>query len=134
MFLFSAGLVTILTFIVTYLESHTIDLNKKENYYLGYNLKKQNMYNNFWLKSFNEVPIKLFLWVLASFPVIKMAVKYKYYIEILEIIKSFLNDNTYVYSIWLSVVIVTCFYCTAILIESVCLSRISFVRSSLYDS
>lgn len=46
MFLFSAGMVTILTFIVTFFQSVTVESSNKENFYLGYNLKR-NLYDNF---------------------------------------------------------------------------------------
>ena len=49
MFLFSVGMDTVLIFIVSFLQSVTVEANNKEKFYLGYNLKR-NLYNNFWIK------------------------------------------------------------------------------------
>ena len=40
MFFMSAGLVSIITFISNFLEKQTIDIDNKDNFYLGYNIKK----------------------------------------------------------------------------------------------
>lgn len=53
MFLFSAGMVTILTFIVTFLQSVTVESSNKKNFYFGYNLKR-NLYDDFWIKRLYE--------------------------------------------------------------------------------
>ena len=57
MFLMSVGLVSIMTFISNYLENQTVDIENKENYYLGYNIKKLKFHENFWLKSFGTIPV-----------------------------------------------------------------------------
>lgn len=36
----SVGLVSIITFISNFLEKQTIDIDNKDNFYLGYNIKK----------------------------------------------------------------------------------------------
>ena len=53
MFLFSVGMDTVLIFIVSFLQSVTVEANNKEKFYLGYNLKR-NLYNNFWIKRLYE--------------------------------------------------------------------------------
>lgn len=40
MFFMSAGLLSIITFISNFLEKQTIDIENKDNFYLGYNIKK----------------------------------------------------------------------------------------------
>ena len=43
MFLISIGLVSIITFISNFLEKQTIDIDNKDNFYLGYNIKKNEI-------------------------------------------------------------------------------------------
>ncbi|WP_100489195.1 hypothetical protein [Sporolactobacillus pectinivorans] len=134
MFLFSAGLVTILTFIVTFLQSVTVDSSKKENFYLGYNLKR-NLYDNFWIKRFNEMHIKLFLWSLIIIPVLKIASNYHYEYGMLNsVIDNLKVIGSSLYSIWLSIMIMICIYCAAILIESIYQAKNIFRMSNIYQS
>lgn len=72
MLVFAVGLVTVLTFLVTYLHANTADTEDKGQYYLGLNKKRWDLYKSFWFKRFTEVPIKLFLWTLIVLPVFKL--------------------------------------------------------------
>lgn len=133
MFLISIGLVSIITFISNFLEKQTIDIENKDNYYLGYNIKKLEFHKNFWFKRFNELPVKLLFWTIAILPVIsicsELEYKSKVFNEKFEIIIAHIK---YIDSIWVATFIVCSFYCTALLIESVDLSRINFSQSYLY--
>lgn len=133
MFFMSAGLVSIITFISNFLEKQTIDIDNKDNFYLGYNIKKLKFYRNFWLKRFNELPVKLLFWIIAIIPIITIFVELEYKSKVLnemvEIIAAYIK---YIDSIWLATFVVSSFYCTAILIESVNLSRNNFSQSYLY--
>ena len=133
MFLISIGLVSIITFISNFLEKQTIDIENKDNYYLGYNIKKLKFHKNFWFKIFNELPVKLLFWTIAILPVISICSELEYkskeFNEIFEIIIAHIK---YIDSIWVATFIVCSFYCTALLIESVDLSRINFSQSYLY--
>ena len=133
MFVMSAGLVAIITFISTRLESQTIDTDNKENYYYGYNIKKQHMHDSFWLNRFSEAPIKLLFWITAILPVIMICAGIKYNSDLLESIAELINKNELIIeSLWLAVYSVNWIYCIAVLIELIYLSRNSFSRSALY--
>lgn len=133
MFFMSAGLVSIITFISNFLEKQTIDIDNKDNFYLGYNIKKFKLHRNFWLKRFNELPIKLLFWVIAIIPIITIFVELEYKSKVLnEMIEIIVPHIKYIDSIWLATFMVSSFYCTAILIESVNLSRKNFSQSYLY--
>ena len=133
MFLMSVGLVSIITFISNFLEKQTIDIDNKDNFYLGYNIKKLKFYRNFWLKRFNELPVKLLFWVIAIIPIITIFVELKYKSKVLnEMVEIIVAHIKYIDSIWLATFIVSSFYCTALLIESVDLSRKNFSQSYLY--
>lgn len=133
MFFMSAGLVSIITFISNFLEKQTIDIDNKDNFYLGYNIKKLKFHRNFWLKRFNELPVKLLFWVIAIIPIITIFVELKYKSKVLnEMVEIIVARIKYIDSIWLATFIVSSFYCTAILIESVNLSRENFSQSYLY--
>jgi putative uncharacterized protein (fragment) len=133
MFFMSAGLVSIITFISNFLEKQTIDIDNKDNFYLGYNIKKLEFHRNFWLKRFNELPVKLLFWVIAIIPVITIFVELEYKSIVLnKIVEIIVASIKYIDSIWLATFIVSSFYCTAILIESVNLSRKKFSQSYLY--
>lgn len=135
MFLFSAGLVTILTFIVTFLQSVTVNSRDKENYYLGYNLLKRNFYDNFWMKRFNEMHIKLYLWILVIIPGLKIFSNYHYKYDMLNNVSDYLKQMiNNLYYFWISIVVVICIYCAAILIESINLTKNTFSRSNAYQS
>ena len=77
MFLFSAGMVTILTFIVTFLQSVTVEANNKAEFYFGYNLKR-DLYDNFWIESLYNIHIKLFLWIMFIIPCLRIVTNYNY--------------------------------------------------------
>lgn len=133
MFFMSAGLVSIITFISNFLEKQTIDIDNKDNFYLGYNIKKLKFHRNFWLKRFNELPVKLLFWVIAIIPIITIFVELEYKSKVLnEMVAIIVSHIKYIDSIWLATFIVSSFYCTAILIESVNLSRKNFSQSYLY--
>ena len=133
MFLFSAGMVTILTFIVTFFQSVTVESSNKENFYLGYNLKR-NLYDNFWIKRLYDMNIKLYLWLILIIPCLRIATNYNYVWDILNSINNFLNKyENNLYCIWMSIVVVVCIYCAAILIESINLTRNKFKLSNYYD-
>lgn len=133
MFLMSVGLVSIITFISNFLEKQTIDIENKDNFYLGYNIKKLKLHNNFWLKRFNEMPVKFMFWTIAILPIIAIGAELEYSSKILsETFKTISSHIKYVNSIWLAAFIVCAFYCTSLLIESVDLSRKNFSRSYLY--
>lgn len=88
MFLFSAGMVTILTFIVTYFQSVTVESSNKENFYWGYNLKR-NLYDNFWIKRLYDMNIKLYLWLILIIPCLRIATNYNYVWNVLNNINHF---------------------------------------------
>lgn len=134
MFLFSAGMVTILTFIVTYFQSVTVESSNKENFYWGYNLKR-NLYDNFWIKRLYDMNIKLYLWLILIIPCLRIVTNYNYVWDILNNINHFLEKyENNLYCIWMSIVVVVCIYCAAILIESINLTRNKFKLSNYYDS
>lgn len=133
MFLFSAGMVTILTFIVTYFQSVTVESSNKENFYWGYNLKR-NLYDNFWIKRLYDMNIKLYLWLILIIPCLRIATNYNYVWNVLNNINHFLEKyENDLYCIWMSIVVVVCIYCAAILIESINLTRNKFKLSNYYD-
>lgn len=133
MFFMSAGLVSIITFISNFLEKQTIDIENKDNFYLGYNIKKLKFHNNFWFKRFNELPVKLLFWIIAILPIISIGVELDYSSKVLnEMLGIIVAHIKYIDSIWLSAFIVGSFYCIALLIETVDLSRKNFSQSYLY--
>ena len=133
MFLMSVGLVSIITFISNFLEKQTIDIDNKDNFYLGYNIKKMKFHNNFWIKRFNELPVKLLFWAIAIIPIITICVELEYRSKVLnEMVEIMVTHIKYIDSIWLAAFIVSSCYCTALLIESVDLSRKNFAQSYLY--
>lgn len=133
MLIFSTGLISIITFISNYLDSQVTDIDKKENFYLGFNIKKAKFYDNFWLKRFSNVPIRLFFWLIAVIPVLILFSEVKYSNPILKIIYNLIiQKHTIIISIWLAIFVVSTFYCIAILIESLELSRMSFWQSYVY--
>ena len=135
MLFMSAGLVSIITFISNFLEKQTIDIENKDNFYLGYNIKKIKFHNNFWFKRFNELPVKLLFWIIAILPIIPISVELDYRSKILnEILGTIVTPIKYIDSIWLSAFIVGSFFCIALLIETIDLSRKNFSQSYLYKS
>ena len=135
MFFMSVGLVSIITFISNFLEKQTIDIDNKDNFYLGYNIKKLKFHKNFWLKRFNELPVKLLFWAIAIIPIIKICVELEYKSKVLNnMLEIMVAHIKYIDSIWLAVFIVSSCYCTALLIESVDLSRKNFSQSYLYKT
>lgn len=135
MFLMSGGLVSIVIFITNFLEKQTVDIDNKDNFYLGYNIKKLKFYDNFWLKRFNDLSIKLLFWIVAVLPVIVICSELTYKSSIIEMLRGNIKKNIeYIYSVWGAVFIVVSFYCAALLIESVALSSKTFSQSYLYKS
>lgn len=135
MFLMSVGLVSIMTFISNYLENQTVDIENKENYYLGYNIKKIKFHDNFWLKSFSTIPVRLYFWIIAGTPSIVLCSETSFQSEIFNnFFILFTTKIQYIKSSWLAVFIVSSFYCTALLIESVALSSGAFTCSYLYKT
>lgn len=135
MFSMSVGLVSIITFISIFLERQTVDIDKKDNFYLGYNIKKLKFHDNFWLKRFNELPVNLLLWIIAGFPIIDICSRLEFNFEILNnVFKSINEIIEYIKVIWLSAFVVISTYCTALLIESVALSSKTFSQSYLYKT
>lgn len=135
MFLMTISLVSILIFITNYLNNQTVDIEKIENYYLGYNIKKFKFYNNFWMKKFKFFPIKLFFWIIIIIPIIIILGEQEYKYKSLNII--FLNifrNIKYINSVWISLFIVISFYCIVLFIESVSLTTKSFFMSYLYKN
>lgn len=133
MFFMSVGLVSIITFISNFLEKQTIDIDNKDNFYLGYNIKKLKFHNNLWFKRFNELPVKLLFWTIAILPIMMIGVELEYRSKVLnEMVEIIVSYIKYIDSIWLAAFIVSSFYCTALLIESVDLSRKNFSQSYLY--
>ena len=132
MFLFSAGMVTILTFIVTFLQSVTVESSNKGNFYFGYNLKT-NLHDNFWIKKLYEMNIKLFLWIIFIIPGLRIATNYSYEFKILNDISDFLKKNeNNLYCIWVCFIIVVCIYCAAVLIEAINFTENKFRLSNFY--
>lgn len=131
MFLFSAGMVTILTFIVTFLQSVTVESSNKGNFYFGYNLKT-NLHDNFWIKKLYEMNIKLFLWIIFIIPGLRIATNYSYEFKILNDISDFLKKNeNNLYCIWVCFIIVVCIYCAAVLIEAINFTENKFINQSV---
>lgn len=129
MFLFSAGMVTILTFIVTFLQSVTVEYSNKGNFYFGYNLKT-NLHDNFWIKKLYEMNIKLFLWIIFIIPGLRIATNYSYEFKILNDISDFLKKNeNNLYCIWVCFIIVVCIYCAAVLIEAINFTENKFIKN-----
>ena len=135
MFLMSAGLVSIMIFISNFLEKQTVDIDNKDNFYLGYNIKKLKFHDNFWLKRFNELPVSLLFWLIAGFPIIVICSKLEFNIGIFNNVFKSMNENIeYIKVIWISGFVVVSTYCTALLIESVALSSKAFSQSYLYKT
>lgn len=135
MFLMSAGLVSIMIFISNFLEKQTVDIDNKDNFYLGYNIKKLKFHDNFWLKRFNELPVSPLFWLIAGFPIIVICSKLEFNIEIFNKVFKSMNENIeYIKVIWLSGFVVVSTYCTGLLIESVALSSKTFSQSYLYKT
>lgn len=135
MFLMSAGLVSIMIFISNFLEKQTVDIDNKDNFYLGYNIKKLKFHDNFWLKRFNELPVSLLFWLIAGFPIIVICSKLEFNIGIFNEVFKRMNENIeYIKVIWISGFVVVSTYCTALLIESVALSSKTFSQSYLYKT
>lgn len=135
MFLMSVGLVSIMTFISNYLENQTVDIENKENYYLGYNIKKLKFHENFWLKSFSTIPVRLYFWIIAGIPGIVLCSETYFQSRIFNnFFAIFATKIQYIKSAWLAVFIVSSFFCAALLIESVALSSNAFTRSYLYKT
>ena len=133
MFLMSVGLVSIITFISNFLEKQTIDIENKDNFYLGYNIKKLKFHNNFCFKRFNELPVKLLFWIIAILPIISIGVELDYSSKVLnEMLGIIVAHIKYIDSIWLAAFIVCAFYYTSLFIEAVDLSRKNFSQSYLY--
>lgn len=135
MFLMSVGLVSIMIFISSFLERQTVDIDKKDNFYLGYNIKKLKFHDNFWLKRFNELPVSLLFWIIAGFPIIDICSQLEFNFEIINNVFKCINEIIeYIKVIWLSAFVVISTYCTALLIESVALSSKTFSQSYLYKT
>lgn len=135
MFLMSAGLVSIIKFISNYLEQHTVDIEKKENFYLGYNVKKIRFYDNFWLKQFNNLKIRFLFWVMIIMPSLIICSEQKCKSKMANALFQCVEKNSiYIFSIWIAVFIVCSFYCVALLIESVALSNETFSQSYFYKT
>lgn len=135
MFLMSAGLVSIMTYISKFLLDQTVDIDKKDNFYLGYNIKKLKFHDNFWFKRFNELPVNLLFWLIAVFPIIVICSELEFNFGILNnVFKSINKIIEYIKIIWLSDFVVISTYCTALLIESVELSSKTFSQSYLYKT
>ena len=133
MFLFSAGMVTILTFIVTFLQSVTVESSNKENFYFGYNLKR-NLYDDFWIKRLYEMHVKLFLWLIFLIPCLKISTNYKYECKVLNNFNDIIRKNgSNLYCIWVSAIVIVCIYSAAILIESINITKNKFELSNFYD-
>lgn len=135
MFLMSTGLVSIVMFITNYLANQTVDIEKKENYFLGFNIKKMRFHDNFWVKKFNDIPIKLFFWLIAIIPIMIICLSFSYNFIILSKLATYMNRNILcMKALWMSIFAISCFYCIAILIESISLSRDAFSQSYLYKT
>lgn len=135
MFLMSVGLVSIMIFISNFLDRQTVDIDDKNNFYLGHNLKKFKFHDNFWFKRFNEVPISLLFWIIASFPIIVICSELQFNSKFLNNVFKNVNANIkHIEFVWLAVFIVISIYFTALLIESVALSSKSFSQSYLYST
>ena len=135
MFLMSVGLVSIMTFISNYLENQTVDIENKENYYLGYNIKKLKFHDDFWLKSFSTIPARLYFWIIAGIPGVVLCSETYFQSRIFNnFFAIFATKIQYIKSAWLAVFIVSSFFCAALLIESVALSSNAFTRSYLYKT
>ena len=78
--------------------------------------------------------IKLYLWLILIIPCLRIATNYNYVWNVLNNINHFLEKyENDLYCIWMSIVVVVCIYCAAILIESINLTRNKFKLSNYYD-
>ena len=135
MFLMSAGLVSIIIFISNFLEKQTVDIDDKNNFYLGYNIKKLKFHDNFWLKRFNDLPVSLLFWIIAGFPIIVVCSELNFSSKQAKHIFNSLNKYIeYFKIVWVATFIVILIYSVALLIESVALSSKNFSRSNLYQT
>lgn len=129
----SLGLVSIVTAITNFLVYSTTDKYEKGEYYLGVNIRRRKYYDSFWLNAFNNVPTNLFFWVIAIIPVIVLIPQINIEnIIISEISNIVINHKDLLKSIWGSFFIVISFFCMAVFIESIKLSKYSFSRKELY--
>lgn len=135
MFLMATTLVSIMIFISNYLGNQTTDTGNKDNFYLGINIVKNNLYNNFWLQKFSDIPIRLFLWIIVGIPSLILCLDIEFKINWMNKFIWFINNNLKeIKSVWLSVFIVNTFYHIAVLIEAFALAKNNFSISRFYIS
>lgn len=129
------GFVTIIVFISNFFQDQTVDSENIDNYYLGYNIKKQNLYDNFWIKIFANVQLRFLLCVVVIVPFILLISEFNFKWEvinwILEIVRKL---KEFIESIWLASLIVVSLNYIAVFIEASNLVRINFSKVYLYKS
>ena len=134
-FKIAGGFLTIIVFISNFFQNQTVDSENIDNYYLGYNIKKQNLYDNFWVKIFSNIRLKLLLCIVVIFPFILLISEFNFKWEIINwIIKIVRKGNEYIESIWLASLIIVSLNYIAVFIEASNLVRIDFSKVYLYKS
>lgn len=134
MLAFAFGFVTLITFLITYLQSNTEDASEQSHYYLAVNKKRWDLHSNFWFKRLNEIPLKLFLWALILLPVFRMVLKHYYGLKDVNLLGIEIRQIYKVIdSAWIAIFAVAGTVFAALLIEALYLSRRRFSYSRSYS-
>lgn len=131
----SLAVFPILAFITEFLINKSEDYFNKENYYLGYNLKKFELYNDKIIKSFEQIQINKL--ILTSFITSCLIIFLKLEFECLISIKAnfFIKSiEKLLYSIWLTCIASYLFYIVIILYVILNFSKDEFYKGYFYDS
>lgn len=129
----SLALVAIVTYISNQISGKISNFNK-DDYYLGVNIKYMSFYNNWLLKLFNSVLIKIMFGIVAIVPVIlmipKLDIKWQWLKRIFNG-KTIPEINYFLLSAWASSFVIASAICIALLIETVYLNKKVFDLNSL---
>ena len=131
----SLALFPVLAFINEFFINRSEDYFNKHNYYLGYNLKKFELYNNKIIKLFDKIKINKL--ILTSFIISclisfsKLEFEYLLFINVKIFIESI---ERLLYSIWLACIVSYIFYIIMILYVILDFSKDEFYKGYVYDS
>lgn len=129
----SVGLSTIIIFITNSLEKKNEDVDNKEKFYLGYNMKNVYYMKNFWISQYINFPVKLTFWTNIIMPTIVFCMELKYRTNWLKDVFSCVKPYEQIFIlVWLVTFIVSSLYFIAIFIESVEITKINFSQSYIY--
>lgn len=122
MFVLMVGLATVIIFTANFLNNQVENL-QDNNFYLGRNIKKINYFENFWFKRFQNFPIKELLWLMLGCCGL----------QILEDFFNFTSEKNLLWlkSFWLMGFIMIVLYFSAILIETLSISKDLFYESEI---